>query len=550
MQTTIRNTSLAALVSATMIMAACGRDDSSESVASAPDSDAAAAQRTGDTRRVPAPGADLTGDEIAWHEGTVASAFALAREQGKPVFLYWGAEWCPPCHQIKATIFDKPEFVAKSRLFIAVYLDGDTDTAQKFGDQFGVMGYPTMIVFNSAGEELTRIPGGLDIGLYGDVLDLTLENIRPVSEIVDAVMSGREVGDDDYRLLGFYSWGQDNDRALAGLDQVDAFEAMADGCPADLAAASARLYAEYLRAAVAAQNDEENPRPLSDEQKRAAIERINLILASQDLSKSNLPLIVSYGDDIIPGLTDAGSPERVALVAAWNTRLDAIAADETTSIADRLWTRRMWVQLAKLEQEDGAVSPAVAATARAEVDRANQEARTSYQRQAYMNAAWYVLTESDQQDYVKTLLLEELEKSKQPYYFMVNLSKLAEEEGDNEQAIAWLRKAYDTSEGQATRFEWGYYYVDGLIRMTPDDASNIAAATEELLSELDGREGAIYNRTGRIMKRLGEKLAAWNLDGRHDDQIAAIQARVDGLCAEIPDEDASLATCKIFMEEI
>jgi hypothetical protein len=52
------------------------------------------------------------------------------------------------------------------------------------------------------------------------------------------------------------------------------------------------------------------------------------------------------------------------------------------------------------------------------------------------------------------------------------------------------------------------------------------------------------------MKRLGEKLAAWNLDGRHDDQIAEIQARVDGLCAEIPDEDASLATCEIFMEEI
>ena len=550
MPTTNRAIWLTGLLSASLFLAGCGRDDSPKAGAAVTDSDARAAVETAEIKPVASQGADTTRGQIAWHSGSVESAFETARAQGKPVFLYWGAEWCPPCHQIKATIFDKPEFIAKSRLFVAVYLDGDTDRAQKFGDTFGVMGYPTMIVFNPAGEELTRIPGGLDIGLYGDVLDLTLENIQPVSEIVDAVMTGQVVSDDDYRLLGFYSWGQDNDRALAGLDEVEAFKAMADGCPADLSAASARIYAEYVRASVAAQEDEENPRALSDEQKRAAVERVSLILADHDLSKANLPLIVSYGDDIIPGLTDDGSPERVALVAAWNRRLDAIAADETTSIADRLWTRRMRVQLAKLENEDGEVPPAVAAEARAEVDRANQEAKTPYQRQAYMNAAWYVLTESDQNDYVKTLLLEELEKSKQPYYFMVNLSKLAEQEGNNEDAIAWLRRAYDTSDGQATRFQWGYYYVDGLIRLRPDDAEGIAAATEELLSELDGREDAIYNRTGRTMKRLGGSLAHWNADGRHDDQIAQIQARVDGLCAEIPAGDQSLATCQVFMEEI
>jgi thiol-disulfide isomerase/thioredoxin len=550
MTMTTKTFRVTAVVATALFMAACDRDGGSESVSSVPEPAPTLAAGTVETGPTAAPGISVKPDDIAWHTGTVESAFELAREQGKPVFLYWGAEWCPPCHQIKATIFDKPEFIAKSKLFVAVYLDGDTDRAQKYGDQFGVMGYPTMIVFDSGGAELTRIPGGLDIALYGEVLDLTLANIRPVSEIVTAVMAGGDVSDDDYRLLGFYSWGQDNERALAGLDPVDAFEAMASGCPADLEAASARLYAEYVRAAVAAQADEEDPRPMSDAQKQAAIERISLILADHDLSRANLPLIVGYGDDIVPGLTDAGSPERVALVAAWNQRLDALAADESTSIADRLWTRRMRIQLAKLEDPDGEVPEDVATAARAEVDRANEAARTPYQRQAYMNAAWYVLTDSGQDAYVKQLLLEELDKSKQPYYFMTNLSKLAEKQGDNEEAIAWLRKAYDTSDGQATRFEWGYYYVNGLIRMTPEDADGIAAATEELLAELDGRQDAIYNRTGRIMRRLGDRLAEWNHDGRHDEQIARIQARVDGLCAEIPTGDASLATCQIFTDEI
>ena len=53
------------------------------------------------------------------------------RRPNKPVFLYWGAEWCPPCAQIKSTIFNKREFQERTRLFVPVYLDGDTPSAQK-----------------------------------------------------------------------------------------------------------------------------------------------------------------------------------------------------------------------------------------------------------------------------------------------------------------------------------------------------------------------------------------------------------------------------------
>ena len=59
----------------------------------------------------------------------------------------------------------------------------------------------------------------------------------------------------------------------------------------------------------------------------------------------------------------------------------------------------------------------------------------------------------------------------------------------------------------------------------------------------------MYNRTGRTLKRLGKRLAEWNADGEYDDQIMAIQIKVDSLCANIPDGDQPLDTCKIFMEE-
>jgi thiol:disulfide interchange protein len=64
---------------------------------------------------------------IEWRkDNNVDAAFALAKSANKPLFLYWGAVWCPPCNQVKATIFNRQEFIDKSRHFIPVYLDGDS----------------------------------------------------------------------------------------------------------------------------------------------------------------------------------------------------------------------------------------------------------------------------------------------------------------------------------------------------------------------------------------------------------------------------------------
>ena len=100
------------------MLGACGRGDAAS-----------------DTRKAAPPAAvDLASVHadtpgIAWFKGDVDAAFKSARAANKPVLLYWGAQWCPPCKQLKSAVFSRPDFIEKSKLFVAVYLDGDLPDA-------------------------------------------------------------------------------------------------------------------------------------------------------------------------------------------------------------------------------------------------------------------------------------------------------------------------------------------------------------------------------------------------------------------------------------
>jgi thiol-disulfide isomerase/thioredoxin len=491
---------------------------------------------------------------IAWHEAAndaeVDAAFATARSENKPVFVYWGAKWCPPCNQVKATLFNRQDFIERSRAFVPVYVDGDSPGAQKIGARFKVSGYPTMVLFNPQGKEVTRLPGEVDPSRYTEVLTLGMNASRPVGAVLaDALARPAALEPNDWRLLAFYSWETDQQQVVAKDKLPATMLALANGCPASAPEAAMRLRLKALAFA-----DEKKP-PRVDASTRTAVVAL---LGDPVRTREQTDMVTNYASEIVRTTSVKGTPERKALVAAFDGALKRLEADTTLSRADRMQALIAQVDLARVD-EPAAGEPttahvrpkpapqlpaALVADVRDQVARADREITNGYERQAVITAAAYLLERAGLGDESDALLKANLAKSHSPYYLMSELASNAKKRGDTAEALHWYREAYDKSEGPATRLQWGASYIVALIELAPRDEKAIEAATAQLWSEAATQPDAFYMRSARSLQRVGEKLQAWNKGGAHRAAMARLDTRLADLCAQPARSGDERATCE------
>lgn len=490
---------------------------------------------------------------IDWFDGTVDQAFATARGSEKPLFLYWGAEWCPPCHAINNTVFRSPAFIERSRLFVPVYLDGDTPLAQAAGERFGVRGYPTMIVFGADGEELTRIPGGIDIQAYSNVLDLTLTRSAATSEVVRRLLDeGGALSATECTQFAYYSWRQDG-KILSDRDEMDAFRTMYEACPGELDAERSILYLAWLQARLddlaASEEDADTdapPAPLEDATRHEARQAVNRILGDDRLVRANVLVLLFSGARITAAISEPDSPERAQLTRKFMAAYNDLYADDGLYKRERIYTLQGKIGFARIEDEDATIPDDLRQEIRAVVEWADESTPDPYERQPIINALGNVLESAGMDDDARKLLLAELGISRQPYYFMPTLADIEQRAGNDEAALEWLQKGWDTSTGPATRFQWGSYYLDGLLEMRPEARDQIEATTLTLVRELQSG-GGFYNRSTRLLERMEEKLRAWSVESDASDTLDAIRASVATACAADPLPE-SRAICESFLD--
>jgi thioredoxin-related protein len=497
-------------------------------------------------------GADPAEDGIAWKhaasDADVDAAFAAARAASKPVFVYWGAKWCPPCNQVKATIFNRQDFIERSHAFMPVYVDGDGPGAQKLGARFHVSGYPTMLLFTPQGVEVTRLPGEVDPARYTEVLNLGMNAARPVKAVLAAALAGgRDLQASDWQLLAFYSFDTDQQQLLGKEQVAPTLARLAAACPGEQPATAMRLRLKSLAA-----SDEKAP-VLADATARAAV--LNL-LGDAAAAREEADQLINAAPEIVRALSAPGTAQRARLLAAFDVALQRLETDATLSRPDRIQALIGRVDLARIDLPDDdaarrhSAAPvlhlpaALVADVRATAARADRDVTDGYERQAVVTAAAYMLERADLGRESDALLEANLAKSHSPYYLMSELAGNAKRRGDRGAALRWYREAFARSEGPATRLQWGASYLGALVDLAPHDEAAIEGTATELWHEAATQPDAFYERSARSLQRVGSKLQAWGAGGAHAGVMARLRGELSATCAKAGHGEAELATCQ------
>ena len=480
--------------------------------------------------------------QVAWlavaNDTDVDRAFAQGRAEGKPVLLYWGAVWCPPCNQLKATLFNRQDFIERSKHFVPVYVDGDGAGAQKLGTRFQVRGYPTMVLFNPQGQEITRLPGEVDAPQVLKLLQLGMASGRSLKAVLADARSGKPVTANEWRMLAYYGWAGDGEQFVSESELPGLLVQLAAKCPPTERESATRL----LLSAVASSDEGKGVAP-----DVALRQRVAALLADAKASRAHMDVLVNSPREIALVLAPSAAPERERWLAIYDAALQRLQRDATLSRGDRVSALLGRVELARLDQPKGALQARLPAAlqrqVRDEAARQDREISNGYERQAVITTVSYMLGRAGLWKESDALLRANLAKSHSPYYLMSSLGYNAKLQGRKAEAVDWYGQAYAKSVGPATRLQWGAGYLGALVDLTPADEKTIEQAASQILQDASGQQAAFFERSKRSLQKLGSKLAEWNSQGQHQPVIERLHMQLAPVCAKLPAGDAQRISC-------
>ena len=127
----------------------------------------------------PAVGVSAEPLEPAWIWDETAG-FARAEADGKPVMMDFWAEWCAACVELDHQTYNQSRILDLAQRFTSIKMDmtESNETNKERTSRFGVIGMPTVIFFDSLGNEIERFSGFKDADDLAAVMERVLSSVE------------------------------------------------------------------------------------------------------------------------------------------------------------------------------------------------------------------------------------------------------------------------------------------------------------------------------------------------------------------------------------
>lgn len=439
-----------------------------------------------------------------WFKGNPEQAFAKAEADKKLVFLYWGAIWCPPCNELKAQIFSQARFAELMQNFVPVYLDGDSEDAQIWGERLQASGYPTVLILTSDRKEVFRLSSSISIDEFSEAVSSLMTESQNFEKAVQNI-EAEKGSPRDFQVLAYASWDSLPESPWTEARKSAVLGKAAKACPASLKKERALLSAAYLGML----SGEKTPRVLTDKELEFAFQAIFLDESTVWSARS----FVNYSaESLLPWLAwKSNSKAYQQLKTQWLAAAALIEAHPQASVDTRLWTVNPELAFFRYEHPKEKVGPDLKIKVEKAAAKADTNATSEFDRHAAISGAAYLLRKVDSHAEARRLLEEEVKRTNTPWYYYGSLSALESELKNTAAAQKWSALARETVQGRASKIQW---ITSDLVLNAKDKTRKdyVLSISREFYAEALQNKDGFAGRNHARAKKVQEALQAWKAD--------------------------------------